>query len=98
MVNVPFHNGDNQFYLENLYLPLAVFVAVPLIFDVLPGLTSERGLFVALVLLTILQLSHIYRSHRPWTDRLHWEQDYLRPNSRTSSSKIPADRTTSPHG
>jgi len=78
MVNVPFHNSDNQFYLENLYLPLAVFVAVPLIFDVLPGLTSERGLFVVLALLTIVQLFHIYRSHRPWTDRLRWEQDYLR--------------------
>lgn len=88
MVNVPFHQGDNQFYLENLYLPLALFVAVPLVFDVLPALLTERGLFLALPLLVFVQLAHIYRSHQPWTERLRWEQEFLQKTAGLPQRKL----------
>lgn len=88
MVNVPFHNGDNQFYLENLYLPLAMFVAVPLVFEVLPGLLPERRMFLALTIITGLQIFHIYQSHRFWTDRLHWEQEFLQKTAGLPHRKL----------
>lgn len=88
LVNVPFHAGDNQFYLENLYLPLALFVAIPLVFDVLPGLLSAGGAFVSISLLTIFQLFHIYHSHRPWTERLHWEQEFLHKTAGLQHRKL----------
>lgn len=88
MVNVPFHNGDNQFYLENLYLPLAMFVSVPLVFEVLPGLLPERQMFMALTLITGLQIFHIYQSHRPWTERLHWEQEFLQKTAGLPHRKL----------
>lgn len=88
LVNVPFHNGDNQFYLENLYLPLAVLVAVPLVFDVLPALLTEQGMFLALPLLVFFQVFHIYRSHRPWTERLRWEQEFLQKTAGSPQRKL----------
>lgn len=88
MVNVPFHNGDNQFYLENLYLPLAVLVAVPLVFDVLPALLTERGMFLALPMLVFVQVFHIYKSHRPWTERLRWEQEFLQQTAALPKRKL----------
>ena len=88
MVNIPFHNGDNQFYLENLYLPLAVFVAVPLVFDVLPGLFTERGMFIVMPLLVLIQVFHIYQTHRPWTGRQRWEQEFLRQTATLPHRKL----------
>ncbi len=88
MVNVPFHQGDNQFYLENLYLPLSLFVAVPLVFDVLPALLTERGMFWALPLLVFVQVVHIYRSHQPWTERLRWEQEFLQKTAGSPQRKL----------
>lgn len=88
LVNVPFHLGDNQFYLENLYLPLAMFVAVPLVFDVLPGLLPERQMFMALAILTGLQIFHIYQSHWFWTERLHWEQEFLQKTAGLQHRKL----------
>lgn len=88
LVNVPFHGGDNQFYLENLYLPLALFVAVPLVFEVLPGLLTERGMFWAFAVVAALQVTHIYRTHTPWTERLRWEQAFLQKTAQLPHRKL----------
>ncbi len=88
LVNVPFHRGDNQFYLENLYLPLALFAAVPLVFDVLPGLLSQRWMFVALGAVVALRVGHIYATHRPWSDRMHWEQSFLQKTASLPHRKL----------
>lgn len=77
VVNVPFHGGDKQFYLENLYLPLSLFAAVPLIFDVLPGWLPHRRMLLVLAGIAALRMVHIGFAHRSWTDRLQWEQAFL---------------------
>jgi len=88
LVNVPFHRGDNQFYLENLYLPLALFAAVPLVFDVLPGLLPRRWMFAALGAVIALRIGHIYATHRSWTDRMHWEQAFLKKTADLPHRKL----------
>ena len=52
-VNVPYHESTHQFYMENLWLPLGLFAAMPLVFDVLPGWQGEKKtvLITALVVL-----------------------------------------------
>ncbi|HMX41229.1 MAG TPA: hypothetical protein PKD78_12900, partial [Saprospiraceae bacterium] len=42
LVNVPYHESTHQFYMENLWLPLGFFAAVPLVLEVLPGCASAR--------------------------------------------------------
>lgn len=78
LVNVPFHNGDNQFYLENLYLPLGLFVAVPFVFAVLPGLLPPHRQWIPVAAVAAVGLVRIGSAHRPWSDRLHWEQEFLK--------------------
>ncbi|MCB9306256.1 MAG: hypothetical protein H6565_06640 [Lewinellaceae bacterium] len=87
LVNVPFYHGDNQFYLENLYLPLAIFSAVPLVFDVLPVLFPARFLTIIAILLAI-RIAHIFLAHQSWTERLHWEQSFLTETARAHDRKL----------
>lgn len=77
LVNVPFHAGDNQFYLENLYLPLGLFAAVPFVFGVLPGLLPANRVWIPVAVVAAVGLVRIGLAHRPWTDRLYWERDFL---------------------
>ena len=88
LVNVPFHTGDRQFYLENLYLPLAIFVAVPLVFDVLPAWLPENKIWIPVALLAGLGLLRIYQAHQPWSDRLHWEQQFLEKTAHLPNRKL----------
>ncbi|MCC6463508.1 MAG: hypothetical protein IT260_23765 [Saprospiraceae bacterium] len=88
MVNIPFHQGDNQFYLENLYLPLAVFAALPFVFDVVPALPAPRWQWGALSALVLISLFRIFQTHDPWTARLRWEQELLQQTSQRPARKL----------
>lgn len=88
LVNVPFYQGDNQFYLENLYLPLAVFTAVPLIFDVLPGILPEKRIWIVVALLSGLGLLRIAMAHRSWSARVGWEQGVLEKTANLPNRKL----------
>jgi hypothetical protein len=71
LVNVPFHTGDQQFYLENLYLPLALCAVLPLVrlaFDS-PRLPYVMALFALFFLVKIAQL---YFAGQLWHTRLTW--------------------------
>jgi hypothetical protein len=87
MVNIPFSGGDNQFYLENLYLPLAVFASVPLVFEVLPGLFADK-FYIPLALVLAIRLIHIGLAHEPWTERIDWEKRLLQQTARQPHRKL----------
>lgn len=88
LVNIPFHAGERQFYMENLYLPLAVFVSVPFIFDVLPGFFGGRYMVLTVALLAGIGLIRIYRAHTGWTQRLQWEQGFLEKTAGLANRKL----------
>ncbi|HAD12936.1 MAG TPA: hypothetical protein DCF33_10935 [Saprospirales bacterium] len=80
LVNVPFHDSiGKQFYMENLYLPLAVYAAVPLMFLVFnqpkEGL-SNRAFWVLFVLFG-LSFWRISQAAKEWNLRLRWERQLL---------------------
>ncbi|MDO8365875.1 MAG: hypothetical protein Q7T20_03690 [Saprospiraceae bacterium] len=90
MVNVPYYEAvGQQFYMENLYLPLAVFASIPLIFDVLrdQNLRARSGL-LALTILFALNLFRIGQTHQTWTDKLQWEQTFLKETASRTHRKI----------
>ncbi len=65
------------FYIENLYLPLAVFIALPFVFDVMPAL-HEKKLAVPLFSLIVITGSvRLYAMHNIYTARLTYETKYL---------------------
>lgn len=65
------------FYIENLYLPMGVFIAIPLVFDVFKNVQNSRItiLFFSLIMLTAFV--RIYLIHPVYTARLDWERDFL---------------------
>ncbi len=96
LVNVSFANGDNRFYLENLYLPLVLFVAVPFAFDLLPYFlalqkaNSKRmtWAFGTMALALGFRLLQIGVAHQPWTSRLDWERQLLSETATLPQPKI----------
>jgi hypothetical protein len=77
LVNIPFHGGDNQFYLENLYLPLVLMVGIPFIFGPMPDWIRPQWLFVALALVVSARIVHIAQTRTPWHQRLVWLEQLL---------------------
>lgn len=65
-----------RFYAEVNYMPLAIFLGVPLVFDVLPRL-RRRTLFVLLIAFLCLRLGSIALHHAPYTARLAWLSERL---------------------
>lgn len=88
LVNVPFHESAQPFYMENLWLPLGFFAALPLVFDALPGLLSGRGQLVALSLIVAVGLLRIGWASRPWSARLAWEQAFLEKTKQKTPQKL----------
>ncbi|MCS6928916.1 MAG: hypothetical protein NZM43_05415 [Saprospiraceae bacterium] len=87
MVNVPHHYGAPQFYMENLYLPLGIMVAVPWVFSVLPSLLPTHRLWIPVSAVVVAGLLRIALAHSTWTTRMDWERHFLRQTSRVGHRK-----------
>lgn len=80
LVNVSYpHATEVWFYIENLYLPLAVILAFPLVFHVLPVINRKLAMGIT-VLIIFTGLARIYSAHHIRTARLNWERRYLEKN------------------
>jgi hypothetical protein len=82
LINITFPDGDGAaFYMENMYLPLAVMLAMPLAFDVVPLLGKyKRSLMSGMALVLLISLLRIYNGHNIYTARINWERKYLAEN------------------
>ncbi len=86
LVNVTHPKGDvPDFYMENLYLPLGVFIAFPFVFDLLPVLQKKFTIsWVPEVVVCLIMLTGCVRilgTHSFYTDRLNWERAFLQANA-----------------
>lgn len=78
VVNVSKPGYTEGTYLENLFLPLGIFVAVPFALELLPALEGSfgrrgPGLATALLgLVLVLRLGVLYRAHEPYTAYQQW--------------------------
>ena len=96
LVNIPFHKGDHQFYLENLYLPLGTMVLVPLVFLIEPWLITRKTLvYTAISGFIALRLFHITAARAPWSARLGWLQQtvttHTAPKQLLKEQDLPKD-------
>ena len=76
LVNSTFRWGPEQLHMESFYQILALFVLVPFVLEVLPSWKRSYQLYFIFSLICI-RLLHITLQHRPYTDRLHWNQKLL---------------------
>jgi hypothetical protein len=75
-ISYPFRTTP-EFYIENLYLPLAVFLGLPLVFELLPLLAEKRLALPVVCLLVATGCLRIWFTHTPYTARLNWERAFL---------------------
>lgn len=97
LVNTSYPEGAEPFYLENLYLPLSIFLVVPLVLDVLPSPQySNRWVTAALGAVLFLRVAHIGHHHEAYTARLDWERRFLQniPEDKLLFSNIIAPMDT----
>lgn len=77
LINICFpDNYTPEFYIENMYLPLSIFLAMPLVYDVLPQLHKRKLAMPLMVLIIITGLVRIYAQHDFYTNRLDWFRNY----------------------
>lgn len=78
LVNTTYpHDNTPEFYIENLYLPVALILGIPLVFDVFPLLEKRKLLLPVFLLITLSGLGRIYMSHYHYTERVNWERNFL---------------------
>lgn len=78
LVNTTYpHDNTPDFYIENLYLPVAIILGLPLVYDVFPVLEKRKLLIPVFLLITGMGLTRIYMAHDSYTARVNWERKYL---------------------
>ncbi len=78
LVNTTFSNDmPAGFYMENLYLPLGVMLALPLVFDISPALQKRRLVLPMFGLVAATALIRMYLAHDTYTTRLNWQRNFL---------------------
>ncbi len=87
LINVSFWQGSEQFYMENLYLPMSLFLIIPLVFEVIPKI-DKRTIWVGLILLFSIKVLHIYRSHHPYEDRITYWRNFLKKTQNDDHKKL----------
>jgi hypothetical protein len=68
----------NDFYIENLYYPLAVFIAIPFVFDILPVLLQRRQAMPVFLLVACTGIVRMWHTHTPYTARLQWQRGFMK--------------------
>lgn len=76
LINVSYADGSDQFYIENLYLPLSLFLLFPISFELIDHYSYRMTLCIILCIIS-LRLVHIGMSHKPYTARLDWMRSFL---------------------
>ncbi len=87
LVNISYPNGADQFYIENIYLPLSVFLVFPLSFDIIGNIKPKYFSLILSVFL-IIRLADIYDTHSIYTDRVNYLNNLIVESDKSESKKL----------
>ena len=83
LINVSYYTSDvNTFYIENLYLPLGMILAVPFVFDAFTHLLPGRIFFATCLLFMVSWVYRVYDIGKFYVARLNWERGYLQQHQK----------------
>lgn len=85
LVNVSFPNGTDSFYLENLYLPLSLFIIIPFVYDIR---MSQKNYLILLILVLGIRIVQMGMTHEFYTDRIEWLESYINETKDYDQKKI----------
>jgi hypothetical protein len=87
LVNVSFPEAGFNTYTQNLQLPLAFIVALPIAFELVPAMPTKY-LVMALLLTFGIRIAFVYHSHAPFTERLNYLNGLLDQQAGESTNKF----------
>ncbi len=87
LINVSFKDGPDQFYIESLYLPLSLFLIIPFVFEILPKFKLNQAV-IAISIICLIRIAHIYTSHQPYTDRVQYINNVLDETANNANKKM----------
>jgi hypothetical protein len=88
IVNISNPSGADQFYLENQYLILSIFVGMPFVFDYLPTIKNKQIPIVIVSTIAIVGVIRICNAHQFYTRRLEWNRNLLYQTSLEPQKKL----------
>jgi len=88
LINVSNFKGMAQFHIESFYLPLSLFVLCPLVFDLLPKISSKQWLFIGLLLVFSIRIYHIYQLHPKYSARVTWYENLIEDSKTWKQQKV----------
>lgn len=88
VVNMVMPSWCQQFYYEAQYQILAVMVAVPFVFDVLPRIKKQNVKTILLSGMMIICVARIYSNHTYYSMRLNWHRNFLNRTAHAENKKI----------
>jgi hypothetical protein len=78
LINVSYYKSDvSTFYIENLYLPLGIMLALPFVFDAYTYLLPGRIFFATCLLFMVSWVYRVYDIGKFYVARLNWERNFL---------------------
>lgn len=87
LVNICYPTNAEQFYIESLYLPLSIFIVIPLVFDYSDKI-SVKYVLIVLIICIGFRLSQIYITHDYYTKRVEYLSSILDKIQQDSNQKL----------
>lgn len=96
VVVISYPNHTDYTYLENLYLPLALFVGVPFAMELLPAVRPVRLAGLLLGGIFALRLFVVWQTHAPYTAYIQWLERVLAYTRQYPERKYLLDQANAP--
>ncbi len=91
LIMLRFWHDDRWYIQESHYQALAVFLLVPLIWDIMPAVSTSRNWAVLLAGVLLFRIYGIFTTHATYTDRLGYVQGWINKASDSGARKLVAD-------
>jgi hypothetical protein len=87
LINVSYPNGAEQYYIENQYLILGIFLGISLAFDGAIAVKAHKQSFI-LTCICFLGIFRFINAHTLYSARLDWERKFLSKTACLKEKKI----------
>jgi hypothetical protein len=91
IIATSYFDSKDWFYLESQYLPLAVILAVPFVYDILPNIKNTKWAVGLLSFILIFKVLYIFQSHKTYTERINYLAGLLDKTRRFEGTKFFVD-------
>lgn len=97
LVNVVFNQADFvSYYMENMYLPLVLYVGFPIAYDVLPNYNTKLVNALCIVIVTLM-IGRVYTVSNSYHRKIEWQEAFMEKTSDDRTQKLIVDMKDTPH-